>query len=689
MHKATLEGGAPRTSPRWGSFFSALAVALLTSNAPAATPWAIQDAPMRASFHAGRTDPTIPEAGWLLEVPELGITQPNMGDVVLTDAKGAQLPLAKVARMEAHKLLLLAQNLTQGQDYFVYYGGNRQRREVKWTPKVSLLLETRRMPAGTKMDDWAQLESAWKSAKDSDGAGFVSTISQGENPFGDSANFLSHYTGLLRLPDKKATLYTISSDASFVLANDKLIFDWPSKHGPHVNANTVQKGTANAPEGVVKIDYYAAKEGATPPPTMVLGWEKGGKLEAIPASAWVHPGTTEAGAIEHVQGWPVPQPTARVASYIGYQGQWLFETKCSVRGKLPAGWTARWEWSDGAMFEGDECDRVCVGPAPARVIVRFANGPQQTSGARQIEFNGTPHEASIENDGDVARYLGLIEKEDPARLSPITLAGHLVLVSEFGTDQLLGRYGTAWVAKNNNQSDPLWLTAQLARIRSLGQTNPPAAIAELHKFDLAARKKFPQLTALELDILVFGLKSPDALQVAQRLAFDQPNTDFARMAKVRVGDLYRLLGKVKEARAQYESVQKTIADETGGKKLPAMDRAFSITINGLIDQGERKAAEDKLFEWETEHPLAKYESDFLLLRGRVLMLFGRWNEALQEIESFRTIQGDNPFQILADFYRAKAMFELGQRDEAKKIWASIAKDYPKHDLAPEAARLAR
>ena len=643
---------------------------------------------MRASFRAGNTAPTIPEAGWLLEVPELGVTTPTMTDVVLTDAKGAQLPLAKISRMEGHQMLLLAQTIPKGQEVFVYYGGNRQRRELKWSPKVSLLMETRRLPGGSKIDDWPELESAWKSARESDGAGFVASIGQGENPFGDSANFLSHYTGLLRLPEKKATLYTISSDASFILANDKLLFGWGGKHNAQVNAKTVQKSAVSAPDGMVRIDYYHAKEGGGIP-TMLLGWEKGGKLEAMPNDAWVHPGSTEAGPLEQVAGWPVPQPSARVASYVGYQGQWLFETECSLKGKVPAGWKARWEWSDGAVFEGDECHRVCVGPAPARVIVRLANGQQQTSGARQIEFGGTPHEASIEKDRDVERYLGLIEKEDPARLSAATIAGHLVLVSEFGTDQLLGRYGAAWVAKNNNQGDPLWLTAQLARIRSLAQTNPQGAIAEMHKFDLATRKKFPQLAALEMDILVFGLKSGEAVQLAQRISFDQPNTDYARVAKVRIGDLYRLLDKVKEARAQYESVQKTIADETGGKKLPAMDRAFSITISGLIDQGERKAAEDKLFEWEAEHPMAKYESDFLLLRGRVLMLFGRWNEALQEIESFRTLQGDNPFQILADFYRARALFELGKKDEAKKIWATIAKEYPNHDLAPEAARLAR
>ena len=38
---------------------------------------------------------------------------------------------------------------------------------------------------------------------------------------------------------------------------------------------------------------------------------------------------------------------------------------------------------------------------------------------------------------------------------------------------------------------------------------------------------------------------------------------------------------------------------------------------------------------------------------------------------------------------ARALSELGRRDEAKKIWAEIATNYPKHELAAEAARLAK
>ena len=150
---------------------------------------------------------------------------------------------------------------------------------------------------------------------------------------------------------------------------------------------------------------------------------------------------------------------------------------------------------------------------------------------------------------------------------------------------------------------------------------------------------------------------------------------------------YRLLGRTNEAVSAYRAAQKTTDDDTQGRKFAAQDRAYSITIEDLLAQGERHAAEAKLQQWEAEHPMAKYESDFLLVRAKVLIAFGRWNEALQELDSFRGMQPDSPFQILADFHRARALFQLGKQDDAGKIWKDIATKYPKHDLAPESARL--
>ena len=666
---------------------AAIGFALLSSFA-AEPPWAVPDAPLRA-FVRPKTPPNDVQAGWLIELPELGHTMPKMEDVVLADDRGAILPLAKVFRGEGQRVLLLAQSMPA--EGCIYFGGKRIRRAMPWQPKTSLLLETRRLRAGAKLDDWQALESAWKKATAVDGAGFVETVAHGVNPFGESADFLSRYTGWLKTGEKKLSLYTLSSDASFVLVNGRFEFGWPGQHPPHADEKSVPKKDVSTLGGLTQVEYYHAKLGDSAP-AMVLGWMRGGKPETIPPQAWAHPGVTEIVRMEHVQAGVLPVPSWTLQSYFGWSGLWLYEARCILKPEPPPGVTAEWQWSDGATFSGNACDRVLVGPAPVQVSVRLKSR-EKGSGIgllTKITFGGLPPPAaSTENAAELKRYLALFDREDPARLAAETLKAGVQFLSEFGNDQQLGKWASAWLAKNPGIDDPLWIKGQLARLRALAQTNPQQALSEVRKFDTATRRRYARELALfELELLVFHLKDPAGLEIAKRIAFENASNDLGRLAKVRAGDLYRLLGRGKEAVEQYRSVQKTLDDETKGRKFAAQDRSYSITISDMIEQGHRHEAMAKLAEWELEHPMTKFESDFLLLRGRLLMLFGRWNEALQEIESFSQMNPDSPYQIPADFYRARALLELGKHAEAKKIWAEIARKYPKHELAPESAKLA-
>jgi len=286
----------------------------------AADPWAVPDAPFRAVVRATKDAPSTPENGYGIELPELGQTMPSMADIVLADAKGQLLPLAKVWRGEGQKVLLLAQTLLPGQEYYVYYGGNRQRRQVPWTPKVSLVLETRRLSTkGGKFEDWPSLESAWKKATDVDGAGFVGAIDHGENPFGDSTEFISHYTGWLKTDGKKTTLYTLSSDASFILVSDRFSFGWPGQHNARANVNNLSKKEVETLPGATQIDYYQVKTGPDPA-TMVLGWFAGGKPVPVPSGSWLHSGGTEVERVEQAQSFPVPVVEYHLRSYVGWNG---------------------------------------------------------------------------------------------------------------------------------------------------------------------------------------------------------------------------------------------------------------------------------------------------------------------------------------------------------------------------------
>jgi len=648
--------------------------------------WTVKDAPWRVAVTARETT-AHPEAGYSIVLPEFGQTRPDMSDVVLTNTAGQALPLVTLYRHEGASVLLLAQQLETGKPYYVYFGGGVIRRGPGWTPKISLVMETRRAPAGMGFDDWASVEKAWREGN-SDGAGFVPLIYHGENLYGESTDFLTHYTGWLQTSGTETVrLYTLSSDASFVVVNDVYAFGWPGKHSPDANEGTVANKAVPGTPGFTKIDYYAAKGGdAQPPPAMVLGWQRGGKFETIPSEAWLHPSAAQLSGIEGVHDIPAPVADVHFRSYMGFDGLWFYETSCSLPGRNLGGWSVQWYFSDGTVVSGSDCTRLLAGNAPQTVTVQLQRGGESISGIRRIVFNGNMPEASIKDAGELAHYLDLFDKENPAQMSAGTLAAEFRFLRVFGSDQQCGRVANALLQQQKPAvSDPLWIDVKLAHLRLLAQSDPRGALVELHQIDGGIWKKYERtLDLFELDLLAFGLRDGGLVNRASQIAFLNPNTDLPAIAKVRVGDLYRSLGKYREAIAQFQQ----LGAKGDARSIPAQDRAYSITVNELLAKSDREEAAGKLLEWEMRHPMAEFGSDYLLLRARTLMAFGRWSEALAEIESFEKVQPESSFEIEAEFYRARALYEVGRKDEARKTWSSIAQNYPKHELAEQSKRWA-
>ena len=640
-------------------------------------PWKINDSPFRANLTLTEL-PKNPEAGILIDLPEFGQTHDDLNNIVLINEKGESLPIVKLWRGEGTHSMILAQSLEMGKVYSLYFGGSFAQNPPSWIPKTSLFMESRRLPQGAKFNSWPDLQKTWKSTNETDGAGFVGSIFQGGNPFGPGTNYISHYTGWLQTgSNAHLLLYTLSSDASFVLVNDQFEFDWPGIHLPWADQKSVHSKEINCHSDYIKIDYYHVQT-TTESAGSVLGWKKNNKLETIPVEAWIHPGITTIQSIEHQHGWPVPLPKIVPLTYIGYGSQWYFETKLSCSQPLPQEWNASWQFEDGAILSGTEVTRIFTGLKPQTVTLKLTGSGGSVEGIKKFNFPDNLRQASINNEKDLARYLEIILRENPSLLSKENLESYLALLLPFGKDSELAPWIEAWLQTNPDPQHPFWESAQLSRLENLAQTNPQKALTELKNLKFTTRKTASESFAqFEMDLLVFYLQDPSILDAASRFAKDFPNSDTDRLSKIRIGDYYRLTGQIKKAMDQYQVLQKTIVDESGGKKLPAEDQAYSITLKNLIGKNHRTEAAAKLREWELRHPMAKFNSDFLLLKGRTLNLFGRWNQALIELDSFKKTQNDSPLNIDADFYRAEALTGLGKIEEAKKIENELTKNYPK------------
>ena len=69
-----------------------------------------------------------------------------------------------------------------------------------------------------------------------------------------------------------------------------------------------------------------------------------------------------------------------------------------------------------------------------------------------------------------------------------------------------------------------------------------------------------------------------------------------------------------------------------------------------------------------------------------MFLAGEWSRALQDLQTSLKLRPGSPEDIDVRFWQARTLFELGRKDEARKLWNALVKDYPKHERA-EAAKL--
>lgn len=640
--------------------------------------WAAVGAPYRVLLHAGDA-PGVPEAGWEIQVPDFGAGRPDMRDVVLLGPDRKEIALDPVWRGVGRSMLLLAQSMPEGKTAVLYFGGNASRRMRSWSAKRSLLLETRRLPDGASVATFGGWQEAWKKSPAIDGAAFVPMIFHGDNPFGESAGFLSRYTGLVKTKVAgNLRFYTLSDDVSYVMIDGRAALKWQQNNPPPLHPEKVPVVSVRVPEGPVSVEYCHAT--VHPPAAMVLGWEQDGKLGNVPPEAWVHPGKVTADAIESHDGAPVPACSLEAGSYLGYGGEWYVRVK-GATANPGADWQIEWLWPDGHVARGSETRRLWMNLDPLRVTLRLRNNLRLIEGRHVLVIPRSIEAASVNQEPQLKEFLELLEQEDPTILSEPARRAGFVLAKDFLPAATTARWAEAWLAVAKPAAGK-WVTAMAMTIRETAKRDPMAALEKLNGLPPPARSAMGNTAdLLELDLRVFGLKDPQVIGLAARLR-KSGDKALANMAVIRLGDYELLNGRIDDAaRCFAEAVSNS---EAAAGKAPVIDRSHSLAIEDLVNGNHLDEARARLDAWERQRPAAKIEGDQLLWRARVMFLAGEWSRALQDLETCLKVRPGSPEEIDVLFWQGRALYELGKKDEARKIWNTLVKDYPKHERAAAA-----
>lgn len=652
-----------------------------------AAPWAVEEAPYRALIYV-EAEPGDRDFGVAIRIPEFGLMLPDGADAVLTDAQGERLPIKVIASVSEQEFVALGDQMRRGNDYYLYFGSGSRAQRPEWDPKISLLIETRPLPSNARFDSWGEMRSTWERSDAIYGMDFTPDIYDGANPFGPSRNFMTKFTGYLRIDQEQTMeMFTNSSDASFVLFDGQLRLEWPGTHRRATTREGMEEITRRVtlPAGNVRVEYYHAKA-SDGQPTMVLGWKRGDRWEGLPRGMYQQPGRVEFTRLETRPGNPVPLPSVVHRNYLGYEGYWLVKTELWFD-EPPGDAQFQWRFGDGSTHEGPSVNRALVGLDPVRLAFTIAQ-PDRTVTLRQVlNPDSVTSRASVQNARDVQDYLDMITAETPDQLNNQVLRTYFRFVNEFGNNPAAAPFAIELNERGLSSSDAIWWEAQKVRLRDMAAQNPGEAVRQVQELARqASGDDRREIELFEMELLAYYLRNPDAAGRARQLAFQQAQNPERRRFDLLLGDFFRLSGMTREALEHYQRLQQDVLRERDRELLTVQDRALSVLIRNLLNEGHVAEARKKLLEWELTNPMAKISTDFLLLQARLNLLEGLWTRALRELDSLEALQPDNPYSIEVLFYRSRALYELGQIEEARDGWREIVEKYPRHHLVDDSRR---
>lgn len=135
----------------------------------------------------------------------------------------------------------------------------RSTENSKTAKQISGLLHlVKRFNSDTTVNNVEDFRKLWNASGPAVG-GFAKKVFSGVNPYSQSMNSLHTYKGFINIPDGGDYIfYTASTDASFLLIDNKVIAAWPGKHWVGEGLYGGYNGTVKLTKGIHQFEYLHA-----------------------------------------------------------------------------------------------------------------------------------------------------------------------------------------------------------------------------------------------------------------------------------------------------------------------------------------------------------------------------------------------------------------------------------------------
>ena len=626
--------------------------------------------------------------------------KPDGSDIRVVDENNDEVPFY-VVWAEPYSFAEVMFKAKRGIDtYYIYYGNPNAPKVKTKRPKVGLIMETRERPPGP-CDSWRDFQKLLKKSKKVYGRILVSKIFHGYNPFGPSDNYITIYRGYLRCPeDGEYRIATNSDDSSFIFIDGKLLVSWPGMHGA-----TGVWGEHNAKiklkKGLHKIEYYhEEREGGQ---GCVAGWWKPGDklVSLIPDWAYPAPAKATVGLLQQIGSRMRGDIKVVPLSEIQTQDRALLvevKFKAHVRSKSEE-FTYKWDFGDGITSTEPSPTHIFCTPGTYTVTLEVSDGKEKFE-AKFTHYIGFLF--FYKDTASKRRYLDIIRTYPLGKMSVEALMS-IASFAELVEDDLFRLRVLEELIK---RKEKIHLRRLLIYLRDAGRLY----IEVRRDFDRAVEsfRTIEELTRQPWWVSQAALGVADAhfylkrdLDTAKRMyealfkEFRRLSPGYAKLARIRTGDILRLKGEFKKAEEVYRSA-KEMTSRIYRTDEEVRRGEFILSASNYIERRLFKKAMKELEEWEWQLPEDKLTSEFSIIRARALFAQKRYEDAALELQGFIKVNEakDCPKKASAypdALYALAVVFaKLGEKEKARELLNSLMNEHKEaEELLKKAEELLR
>ena len=541
------------------------------------------------------------------------------------------------------------------------------------------------------------------------GTMLIDNIDLGYNPFGPSENFVAVFDGLIQTDQEETDrLFSVNHDAAFVEIDGKTIIAQPM-------AVVLQKpeklAAISVPvqftAGTHHVRYVQLQtSGAS---IALLGHMIGDHARPLDKTEFVHTSIATLGpAVSDNDKKPAIGFDAAQVDQLEDGGATFSRFALTPIAPAPTGTHYHWNFGDNTASPS---------PTPSLSGGRVAGVPAGNNGALHhvyvLPTKGYPTwrvtlELLDAREKPLGQAVAVIRPTIVSKAKSIrstkAMAGYVAAIAQANYDKtdaeiMASLYSLAATTERPTAVAPIAepflrrfgdrggdLVREMKNMLALylSRDDPKRAAELFGELGRSAKDSWAGTCAIaeQMDLMTFRLNAkPQEIRALMTQVFENRTPRERALLKARIGDAYRFEGKVDEATAAYREAQAQDARLMEPRKAAVLERAHRETALSNLKQERYPALRDELFQWEADFPMASLGGDLPLLSGRYFQAIGDDPRAAVEFQTMLKLNPLHPSLPEITFRLGQSLWRMGKKDEAKKLFAKVAKDYPNSPFA--------